>query len=63
MTIQFIGIFVLTSELQRRLAKPLNPLQLQYLKILELTPDIFTKPPGRGRLQKPQHRKISPNCA
>ncbi len=63
MTTKFIGIFVLTSELGRRLAKPLTSMQIQYLEILELTPDIFTKPPGKGNLKKRQHPKISQNSS
>ena len=45
MTTKFIGIFVLTEGKVRRLAKPLNSLQLGYLQILDLTPDIFIRPP------------------
>jgi transposase len=63
MTTKFIGIFVLTSELGRRLAKPLTSLQIQYLEILELTPDIFTKPPGKGKLKKKHHPKMSQNSS
>src|SRR5208283_2716436 len=47
LTTKFVGIFVLVSSLQRRLAQPLNPVQLRYLKILELTPEIFLNPCGR----------------
>jgi transposase len=42
MTTKFVGIFVLVTQGQRRLAKPLTPVQLHYLTLLELTPDIFT---------------------
>jgi transposase len=45
MTTKFIGIFVLTEEKIRRLAKPLNSVQLGYLHILDLSPDIFVMPP------------------
>jgi len=45
MTTKFLGIFVLTEGKVRRLAKPLNSLQLGYLQILDLTPDIFIRPP------------------
>jgi len=45
MTTKFIGIFVLTEGKVRRLAKPLTPIQLSYLNILELNPDIFILPP------------------
>jgi transposase len=44
MTTKFVGIFVLVTQGQRRLAKPLTPVQLHYLMLLELTPDIFTNP-------------------
>jgi len=45
MTTKFSGIFVLTQGKVRRLARPLNSLQLGYLKILDLCPDIFLNPP------------------
>jgi transposase len=45
MTTKFIGIFVLTQKKGRRLAKPLNSVQLDYLNILDLSPDIFIMPP------------------
>jgi transposase len=45
MTTKFIGIFVLTEQNARRLAKPLTPIQLSYLKILDLNPAIFIMPP------------------
>jgi hypothetical protein len=61
MTAKFIGIFVLTSHLGRRLANPLTLVQLQYLDILELTPDIFTKPPGKRKPEEKQHRRIAQN--
>jgi transposase len=47
LTTKFVGIFVLVSSLQRELAQPLNPVQLRYLKILELTPEIFLNLCGR----------------
>jgi len=47
LTTKFLGIFVLVSSIQRRLANPLNHLQLRYLELLELTPDIFIYPCGR----------------
>lgn len=46
LTTKFLGIFVLVSSLQRRLARPLNHLQVQYLKILELSPEMFLNPFG-----------------
>jgi transposase len=45
MTTKFIGIFVLTEGKTRRLSKPLNSVQLAYLHILDLSPDIFVMPP------------------
>lgn len=47
LTTKFVGIFVLVSSAQRRLAQPLNPTQVRYLEILELTPEIFLNPLGR----------------
>lgn len=46
LTTKFVGIFVLSSSSQSQLARPLNHLQLQYLKILELTPETFLNPFG-----------------
>jgi transposase len=48
LTTKFVGILVLVSSSQIRLARPLNHLQLQYLKILELTPEIFLNPFGHN---------------
>lgn len=45
MTTKFIGIFVLTQGKVRRLAKPLNSIQLAYLQILDLNTEIFLNPP------------------
>jgi hypothetical protein len=59
MTTKFFGIFVLTTHLGRRLAKPLSALQLQHLAILELKREIFTKSPGRRKAKKSQHPKIA----
>jgi transposase len=63
MTTKFIGVFVLTSHRGRRLAKPLSSIQIQWLALLELTPDIFTKQPGNGKNNKQHHRKITPNSS
>lgn len=55
MTTKFIGVFILVSSLGRRLARPLEDIQLQYLKLLELTPDSLVTPyPRRGRIRKRQ---------
>lgn len=45
MTTKFMGIFVLTAGTVRQLAKPLSSLQLAYLQILDLDPEIFLNPP------------------
>jgi transposase len=63
MTTKFIGIYVLTTHLGKRLAKPLTALQIQYLEILELNPEIFTKPPGKRKPKKQQHPKITKNSS
>jgi len=53
MTTKFIGVFILVSSLGRRLPRPLEDIQLQYLKLLELTPDSLVTPyPRRGRIRK-----------
>ncbi|MGA9752821.1 MAG: IS1634 family transposase [Acidobacteriota bacterium] len=63
MTTKFIGIFVLTADLGRRLAKPLSPVQIQYLEILELAHDIFTKPPAKRKQKKKTNPKITQNSS
>ena len=63
MTTKFIGIYVLTSSEGRRLAKPLTPLQVQYLNLLEVTPDVFTKPPARARCKKTMCTEITQNSS
>lgn len=45
MTTKFSGIFVLKEGKARRLSKPLTSLQISYLEILDLNPDIFLNPP------------------
>ncbi len=45
MTTKFSGIFVLKEGKARRLSKTLTSLQLSYLQILDLKPDIFLNPP------------------
>ena len=42
MTTKFFGTIVLTIENQRRLAQPLDKVQLDYLKALGLNSNIFT---------------------
>jgi transposase len=55
MTTKFIGVFILVSSLGRRLARPLEDIELRYLKLLELTPDSLVTPyPRRGRTRKRQ---------
>jgi len=44
MTTKFIGAFILVASPGRRLARPLEDIQLQYPKLLELTPDILVTP-------------------
>lgn len=62
LTTKFVGIFVLVSSLRRRLAQPLNPVQIRYLKILELTPEIFLNPCGRHHHPKRRESKITETC-
>jgi hypothetical protein len=49
MTTKFIGIFILVSSLGKKLAQPLEDIQVQYLKLLELTPDNLVTPYPRRR--------------
>lgn len=49
MTTKFIGVFILVSSMGRRLARPLEDIQLQYLKLLELTPECLVTPYPRKR--------------
>ena len=44
MTTKFNSIMVITIGAHRQLAKPLKPFQLEYLKALGVTVDIFTVP-------------------
>jgi len=46
LTTKFVGVFFLVSALGRRLGNPFNPVQLRYLEILDLTPEIFRNPFG-----------------
>lgn len=46
LTTKFVGVAFLVSALGRRLGNPLNPVQLRYLEILDLTPEIFRNPFG-----------------
>ena len=45
MTTKFSGMLVLSIGGQRHLLKTPNDVQLQYLKILDLTPEVFTNAP------------------
>jgi transposase len=49
MTTKFIGVFILVSTLGRRLARTLEDIQIQYLKLLELTPESLITPYPRRR--------------
>ena len=44
MTTKFLNILVITIGKQRKLAKPLNKTQLQYLKALQIKPECFVTP-------------------
>ena len=44
MTTKFLQILVLKSGSKRQLARPLRPVQLEFLQALNLSPDIFTVP-------------------
>lgn len=44
LTTKFLRIYVLALDLDRRRSRPLNDVQLQYLEILDLTPNIFLNP-------------------
>ncbi len=44
MSTKFINILVITVGKQRKLAKPLNKVQLKYLKALSVNPNVFTIP-------------------
>jgi hypothetical protein len=58
MTSKFIGVFILVSSLDKILARPLEDIQVQYLKLLELTPNSLVTPyPRRGRARRRQSHK------
>jgi hypothetical protein len=63
MTTKFIGIYVLTSSDGRRLAKPPTPLQIDYLNLLDVSPDVFTKPPPRAGRKKTMSKKTTQNSS
>jgi hypothetical protein len=63
MTTKLVGIFVLVTQGQRRLAKPLRPVQLHYLTLLELTPEIFTTPVPESRPPCGMQRKFTQNSS
>jgi hypothetical protein len=44
MTTKFIGVFILVSALVRRLLQLLSDIQIPYLNLLEVTPDILIPP-------------------
>ncbi|MCP4057357.1 MAG: IS1634 family transposase [Pseudoalteromonas sp.] len=44
MSTKFINVLVITAGKARKLAKPLNKVQLKYLKALGVNPDVFTIP-------------------
>ena len=44
MSTKFLNIIVITIGNQRKLARPLNEVQIKYLKALGVSPDIFIKP-------------------
>ena len=44
MTTKFLSILVLRVEHQRQLARPLNTVQLEYLKALNVDPEAFVSP-------------------
>jgi transposase len=44
MTTKFIHILVLKSGNRRQLAKPLNPIQLEYLAALNVSPNVYIEP-------------------
>ena len=44
MTTKFIHILVLKSGNRRQLAKPLNPIQLEYLEALNVSPNVYIEP-------------------
>jgi hypothetical protein len=44
MTTKFHTFLVIKSGAQRQFAKPLKPVQLEYLKALDIEPEIFITP-------------------
>jgi|GEM_PF-1195265 len=46
MTTYFLSILVLQMARGRMLGRPLDPVQLQYLAILKLSPEVFLYPEG-----------------
>jgi hypothetical protein len=44
MSTKFLNVLVITAGSRRKLARPLNKVQLKYLKAMGISPDIFTQP-------------------
>jgi transposase len=44
MTTKFLNILVLKSGSQRQLARPFNPIQLEFLQAMNVSPEVFTVP-------------------
>lgn len=44
LTTKFTSVLLVKSGLKRSLARPLKPVQLEYLKALDVSPDVFTVP-------------------
>jgi hypothetical protein len=63
LTTKFIGIFVLAFQGQRRLAKPLSTVQLQYLQLLDLTPHVFLTPWESPKPKKARAKKLTENTS
>ncbi len=55
MTTKFIGVFILVSSMGRKLTRPPEEIQLQYLEPLELAPDCLVTPyPKKRRIARRQ---------
>jgi hypothetical protein len=58
-TTKFLGVLIIVSSSGRRLARPLDDIQLQYLKLLELTPDCLVTPYPQKKASRDVNEKYT----
>lgn len=61
MTTYFLSVLVLQTAKGRMLGRPLDPVQLQYLAILQVSPAVFLDPAAGFVDEGPQSAKTEPS--